>query len=68
MNKYEIFMWLRHAYDDKMKRHEVVEKIYNQIRDKIDDLGLEIKGSEDQFYQELLKFLVEHSKIEKNFR
>jgi hypothetical protein len=68
MNKYEIFMWLRHSYDDKMKRHEVVEKIYNQIRDKIDALDLEIKGTEDQFYQELLKFLVEHSQIEKKFR
>ena len=68
MNKYEIFMWLRQAYDDKMKRHEVVEKIYNQIRDKIDALDLEIKGTEDQFYQELLKFLVDHSQIKKNFR
>ena len=68
MSKYDLYMWLRYEYDDKNKRHEVVERIYNQIRDKMDELQLELKISEDDFYKELLNFLVNNTKIEKNFR
>ena len=46
----------------------MVERIYNQIRDKMDELQLELKISEDDFYKELLNFLVNNTKIEKNFR
>ena len=67
-SKYELFMWLRHEYDDKNKRHEVVERIYNKIRDKIDYLELEMKISEDDFYKLLLDYLVKNTKIEQNFR
>tara|TARA_B100000123_G_C25733470_1_gene430366 strand:+ start:502 stop:708 length:207 start_codon:yes stop_codon:yes gene_type:complete len=68
MNKYDLFMWLKHEYDDKNKRHQVVEIIYNRIRDKIDDLELELKFSEDDFYKELLNYIVKNTKIVKNFR
>ena len=68
MSKYDLYMWLRYEYDDKNKRHQVVERIYNQIRDKMDELQLELKISEDDFYKELLNFLVKNTKIEKNFR
>ena len=68
MNKYDLYMWLRYEYDDKNKRHQVIERIYNKIRDKIDELQLELKISEDDFYKELLNFLVNNTKIEKNFR
>lgn len=68
MSKYDLYMWLRHQYDDKNKRHQVVERIYNQIRDKMDELQLELKISEDDFYKELLNFIVKNTKIEKNFR
>ena len=67
-SKYELFMWLRHEYDDKNKRHEVVERLYNKIRDKIDNLELEMKISEDDFYKLLLDYLVKNTKIEQNFR
>jgi len=67
-SKYELFMWLRHEYDDKNKRHEVVERLYNKIRDKIDYLELEMKISEDDFYKLLLDYLVKNTKIEQNFR
>ena len=67
-SKYDLFMWLRHEYDDKNKRHEVVERIYNKIRDKIDYLELEMKISEDDFYKLLLDYLVKNTKIEQNFR
>lgn len=67
-SKYELFMWLRHEYDDKNKRHEVVERLYNKIRDKIDNLELEMKISEDDFYNLLLDYLVKNTKIEQNFR
>lgn len=68
MSKYDLFMWLKYEYDDKNKRHEVVERIYNRIRDKMDALQLELKISEDDFYKELLNFIVKNTKIEKNFR
>ena len=68
MSKYDLYMWLRYEYDDKNKRHEVVERIYNQIRDKMDEIQLELKISEDDFYKELINFLVKNTKIEKNFR
>jgi hypothetical protein len=61
-------MWLRHEYDDKNKRHEVVERLYNKIRDKIDYLELEMKISEDDFYKLLLDYLVKNTKIEQSFR
>ena len=67
-SKYELFMWLRHEYDDKNKRHEVVERLYNKIRDKIDYLELEMKISEDDFYKLLLVYLVKNTKIEQSFR
>ena len=67
-SKYDLFMWLKHEYDNKNKRHQVVEIIYNKIRDKIDDLELEMKVSEDDFYKQLLNYLVENTKIKKNFR
>jgi len=67
-SKYELFMWLKHEYDDKNKRHEVVERLYNKIRDKIDNLELEMKISEDDFYKLLLDYLVKNTKIEQNFR
>jgi len=67
-SKYDLFMWLRHEYDDKNKRHEVVERLYNKIRDKIDYLELEMKISEDDFYKLLLDYLVKNTKIEQNFR
>jgi len=67
-SKYELFMWLRHEYDDKNKRHEVVERLYNKIRDKIDYLELEMKISEDDFYKLLLDYLVKNTKIEQSFR
>lgn len=67
-SKYDLFMWLRHEYDDKNKRHEVVERLYNKIRDKIDNLELEMKISEDDFYKLLLDYLVKNTKIEQNFR
>ena len=68
MNKYDLYMWLRYEYDDKNKRHQVVERIYNKIRDKMDEQQLELKISEDEFYKELLNFLVKNTKIERNFR
>ena len=68
MNKYDLYMWLRYDYDKKNKRHQVVERIYNKIRDKMDEQQLELKISEDEFYKELLNFLVKNTKIEKNFR
>lgn len=68
MDKYDLYMWLRYEYDDKNKRHQVVERIYNKIRNKMDELQLELKISEDAFYKELLNFLVKNTKIEKNFR
>ena len=67
-SKYDLFMWLRNEYDDKNKRHEVVERLYNKIRDKIDYLELEMKISEDDFYKLLLDYLVKNTKIEQNFR
>ena len=68
LTKYDLFMWLKHEYDEKNKRHEVVERIYNKIRDKIDDLQLDMKSSEDEFYRNLLHFIVNNTTIEKNFR
>ena len=68
LTKYDLFMWLKHEYDEKNKRPEVVERIYNKIRDKIDDLQLDMKSSEDEFYRNLLHFIVNNTKIEKNFR
>lgn len=68
MDKYDLYMWLRYEYDDKNKRHQVVERIYNKIRNKMDELQLELKISEDEFYKELLNFLVKNTKIERNFR
>ena len=68
MTKYDLFMWLKHEYDDNNKRHEVVEIIYNKIRDKIDQLELDLRVSEDDFYKDLLQFIVSNTKIEKNFR
>ena len=67
-SKYDLFMWLRHEYDDKNKRHEVVERLYNKIRDKIDNLELEMKISEDDFYKLLLDYLVKNTKKEQNLR
>lgn len=68
LTKYDLFMWLKYEYDEKNKRHEVVERIYNEIRDKIDDLHLDMKSSEDEFYRNLLHFIVNNTTIEKNFR
>lgn len=68
LTKYDLFMWLRHEYDEKNKRHDVVERVYNKIRDKMDSLQLELKVSEDDFYKDLLHFIVNNTKIEKNFR
>ena len=68
MTKYDLFMWLRHEYDEKNKRHEIVERIYNKIRDKIDKLELDMKVTEDEFYRDLLSFIVNNTEIKQNFR
>jgi hypothetical protein len=65
MGKYELFMWLKHEYDDKLKRHDIVEIIYNMIRDKIDNFDLSMKIDEDTFYRKLLDFLVDNTEIYK---
>lgn len=63
LSKYDLFIWLKYEYDDKLKRHTVIENVYNMIRDKIDGLGLEMAVEEDDFYKKLLDFLVDNTKI-----
>lgn len=63
MTKNELYNWLTHNYDDKLQRHMVIEDIYNKIRNYIDNYGLEMKISEDEFYQKLLQFIVLQTKM-----
>ena len=45
LDAYDIYQWLTHEYDDKLIRHQVIEDIYDMIKNKIDSLDLESSPS-----------------------
>ena len=65
LDKYELYRWLNHVYDKNLVRHQVIEDIYNQIKDKIDSLNLELKYTEDEFYLQIIQFIIDNSKMDK---
>ena len=62
LDKYQLYQWLNHTYDSNLVRHQVIEDIYNQIKNKIDSLDLELKYTEDEFYLQIIQFLIDNSK------
>ena len=62
IDKYQLYHWLNHKYDNNLVRHQVIEDIYNQIKSKIDSLNLELKYTEDEFYLQIIQFLLDDSK------
>ena len=35
---YQLYQWLNHQYDDKLVRHQVIEDIYDMLKNNIDSL------------------------------
>ena len=62
LDRYQLYKWLNHAYDSNLVRHQIIEDIYNQIKNKIDSLELELKYTEDEFYLQIIQFLIDNSK------
>jgi hypothetical protein len=62
-DSYQLYQWLNHQYDDKLVRHQVIENIYNMIKNKIDSLNLELKISEDDFYRSIIQFIIHQTHI-----
>lgn len=62
LDKYQLYQWLNHTYHSNLVRHQVIEDIYNQIKKKIDSLDLELKYTEDEFYLQIIQFLIDNSK------
>lgn len=63
MDRYELYIWLCHEYDDKLVRHQVIENLYNKIYDKIIESGLELKITEDELYHKLLRFIISQTQL-----
>ena len=65
LDSYDLYKWLTHEYDDKLVRHQVIEDIYDMIKNKIDSLDLELKISEDEFYRKIVQFIIHQTRISK---
>ena len=63
LDSYQVYQWLTHEYDDKLVRHQVIEDIYNMIKNKIDSLDLQLKISEDEFYRRIVQFIIHQTHI-----
>ena len=63
LDKYGLLIWLSHAYDDNLIRHQVIEDMYDKIKDKIDSLNLELKYDEDHLYLQLIEFILKNTKV-----
>ena len=62
-DKYDLLLWLNHRYDDNLIRHQVLEDIYQKIKNKIDSLNLDLKYTEDEFYLQIIQFIINNTKI-----
>ena len=63
-DRYQVYMWLSHQYDDKLARHQVIEDIYDLIYDKICSLNLELNCSQDELYHRVIQFIINQTKME----
>ena len=63
LTHYETYLWLSHQYDDKLARHQVIEDIYNMVYDKLIQLNLELKCTEDELYLQLIQFIINQTKM-----
>ena len=63
LERYQVYMWLSHQYDDKLARHQVIEEIYDLIYDKIYSLNLELNCSQDELYHRVIQFIINQTKI-----
>lgn len=62
-DKYDLLIWLNHVYDDNLIRHQVIEDIYQNIKTKMDNLNLDLKYTEDEFYLQIIQFIINNTKI-----
>lgn len=62
-DKYDLLIWLNHVYDDNLIRHQVIEDIYQNIKTKMDNLNLHLKYTEDEFYLQIIQFIINNTKI-----
>lgn len=63
LDRYEVYNWLSHQYDDKLARHQVIEDIYDLIYHKIMSLNLELKCNEDELYIRVIQFIINQTKM-----
>ena len=62
MDKYDIVNWLNYKYDNIHDRDEVLQIMFLKLKDKLINLGLEIKD-EKKIKLDFLKYVINNSFI-----